>query len=195
LIQIKWPSLRPAFTRGASWSKLRRSEVAMSDTLHPLAPHHLPPFITAPGETDILFNVMVGVVILSIVLLGVFYFRLHALPEHMAHKGQKFQYEIVAVLGLLSLFTHNHAYWIAGLLLAFVPIPDFSTPLSGMAASLARIAASRSPAVEVEPAPAPLIQVEPAPPPLIDVQPTTPPPPSSGDRRMVAVKAKELHHA
>jgi hypothetical protein len=161
-------------------------EGAMSDNLHPLAPHHLPPFITAPGETDILFNVMVGVVILSIVLLGVFYFRLHALPEHMAHKTQKFQYEIVAVLGLLSLFTHNHAYWIAGLLLALIPLPDFSTPLSGMAASLAKIAAATSPPIEVEP-------------PLIDVEPISPPPQPSGNlpsgNLRVAGKAKELHHA
>jgi hypothetical protein len=185
LIQIKRLFLCSVFTDCSSRATLRRTEVAMSDTLHPLAPHHLPPFITAPGESDILFNVMAGVVILTIVLLGVFYFRLHALPEHMAHKGQKFQYELVAVLGLLSLFTHNHAYWIAGLLLAFIPIPDFSTPLSGMASSLAKIAASRSPPIEVEPAP----------PPLIDVKPTIPPSPSAGDPRVIGVKAKELHHA
>ena len=36
----------------------------------------------------------------------------------MAHKSQKLQFEIVAVLGLLALFTHVHLFWIAGLLLA-----------------------------------------------------------------------------
>lgn len=77
---------------------------------------------------------------LAIVGIGVFYFRLHALPEQMAHRGQKVQFEIVAVLGLLSLFTHNHLFWIAGLLLALVPMPDVSTPLRSMAQSLGRIA-------------------------------------------------------
>jgi hypothetical protein len=64
-----------------------------------------------------------------------------------------------------------------------------------MASSLARIAASRSPPIEVEPAPPPRIEVEPAPPPLIDVKPTVPSPPSSGDPRVIGVKAKERHHA
>ena len=43
----------------------------------------------------------------------------------MAHKSQKLQFEIVAVLGLLALFTHIHLFWIAGLLLALVDLPDF----------------------------------------------------------------------
>ena len=30
----------------------------MSASLHPAASHHLPPFITAPGETDVLMVVM-----------------------------------------------------------------------------------------------------------------------------------------
>ena len=111
-----------------------------TSTTNPLAPHHLPGFITAPGETDVLFNVMVVVVVSAIVLIGVFYFKLHALPEHKAHTGQKFQYDLVAVLALLSLFTHNHIFWIAGLLLAFIPIPDFLTPVNGMARSLSAMA-------------------------------------------------------
>ena len=58
----------------------------------------------------------------------------------MAHRGQKVQYEFVAVLALLALFTHNHAFWIAALLLAFIPLPDFITPLTSMAQSLGRMA-------------------------------------------------------
>jgi hypothetical protein len=112
----------------------------MAADIHPLATHHLPVFITAPGETDVLFNVMTGVVILAVVLIGVLYFKIHALPEHIAHRTTKIQYEIVAVLGLLSLFTHEHIYWIIGLLLALVELPDFSTPLAGMANSLAKMA-------------------------------------------------------
>jgi hypothetical protein len=89
-----------------------------------------------------------------VLLVGVLYFRLHALPEHIAHRATKVQYEIVAVLVLLSLFTHDHIYWIAGLLLALVQIPDFSTPLSGMANSLAKMARAREePPPEVKPSP------------------------------------------
>ena len=37
---------------------------AVSETLHPAASHHLPSFITAPGETDILMVVM-GVILIA----------------------------------------------------------------------------------------------------------------------------------
>ena len=122
----------------------------MATSSHALAPHHLPGFVTAPGETDVLFNVMVVVVVSAIVLIGVLYFKLHALPEHKAHTGQKFQYDLVAILALLSLFTHNHLFWIAGLLLAFIPIPDFLTPVNGMARSLSTIATAAR-GTEIEP--------------------------------------------
>ena len=112
----------------------------MANEIHPAAPHHLPFFITAPGQTDVLFNAMVVFLIVMVLLVIVVYFKLHALPEQIAHKGQKIQYELVALLALISLFTHNHYFWIAGLLLAFIPLPDFSSPLNGMADSLARMA-------------------------------------------------------
>ena len=107
---------------------------------HPLATEHWPVFLTAPGDTDVLLVAMAVFMVAAVVGIGVFYFRLHSLPEQMAHRGQKVQFEIVAVLGLLSLFTHNHLFWIAGLLLAFVPLPDFSTPLTSMAQSLGKMA-------------------------------------------------------
>ncbi|NEX22472.1 hypothetical protein G3480_19535 [Thiorhodococcus mannitoliphagus] len=119
----------------------------MTDPLHPVATHHLPPFITAPGETDVLFIVMAIFVLFAVIGIGIFYFKIHALPEQMAHRGQKVQFELVAVLALLALFTHNHLFWVAGLLLAFVPLPDFSTPLVSMARSLERLATSAEPAV------------------------------------------------
>jgi len=80
------------------------------------------------------------------------YFRLHSLPERMGHK--KLQFEIVAVLGLLSLFTHQHIFWVAGLLLALIDLPDFQTPLKRIATSLEKISGTESPAEE-EPAPHP----------------------------------------
>jgi hypothetical protein len=101
----------------------------MADSMHSAAVDHLPIFITAPGDTDILFNVMVVFVLLLILLVGVLYLRLHALPEHMAHGASKVQLQLVAVLSLIALFTHNHLFWIAALLLALIEFPDFSTPV------------------------------------------------------------------
>lgn len=118
----------------------------MAEPIHPAAIHHLPPFVTAPGQTDVLLVAMAIFLLIAVVGIGIFYFKLHALPEQMAHRGQKIQFEIVAVLALLALFTHNHAFWIAGLLLALVPLPDFTTPLSSIATSLERIAGRPEPA-------------------------------------------------
>lgn len=112
----------------------------MSESLHPAAPHHLPGFITAPGDTDILM-VVVGIILLAAILfVGNIYLQIHSLPERMAHKSQKLQFEIVAVLCLLALFTHNHLFWVIGLLLAMVDLPDFSTPLRSIAGSVQKMA-------------------------------------------------------
>ena len=94
----------------------------MSNSVNPLAPHTLPWFITAPGATDGLYIVTTIVVIAATVLLGVFFFWLHSLPERMGHR--KLQFEVVSVLALISLFTHMHIFWIIGLLLALVDLPD-----------------------------------------------------------------------
>jgi len=112
----------------------------MNELLHPLAPHHLPPFITAPGDTDILMVIVGIILLLAVLAVGNIYLQIHSLPERMAHKSQKLQFEIVAVLCLLALFTHNHLFWVAGLFLALVDLPDFSTPLRSIAASLQKIA-------------------------------------------------------
>lgn len=112
----------------------------MSESLHPAAPHHLPSFITAPGDTDILM-VVVGIILLAAILfVGNIYLQIHSLPERMAHKSQKLQFEIVAVLCLLALFTHNHLFWVIALLLAMVDLPDFSTPLRSIAGSVQKMA-------------------------------------------------------
>jgi len=112
----------------------------VSESVHPSAPHHLPGFITAPGETDVLM-VVVGIFLIAAVLIvGNLYLRLHTLPERMAHKSQKLQFEIVAVLGLLALFTHIHLFWVVGLLLAMIDLPDFSTPLRRIAGSVEKMA-------------------------------------------------------
>jgi hypothetical protein len=107
---------------------------------HPDAPHHLPWFITSPGETDVLMVSMAIFLIIAVLVVGSLFFRLHSLPERMAHKGKKLQFEIVAVLCLLALFTHIHLFWVAALLLALIDIPDFGGSLSRMAGSLEKIA-------------------------------------------------------
>ena len=56
----------------------------MNESVHPSAPHHLPGFITAPGDTDILM-VVVGIILIGAVLMvGNLYLHLHTLPERMA---------------------------------------------------------------------------------------------------------------
>jgi hypothetical protein len=141
-------------------------EEHLSDQLHPLAPHHLPGFITAPGETDVWMVVMGVFLIVAVLSVGNFYLQLHSLPERMAHKSQKLQFEIVAVLGLLALFTHVHLFWIAALLLAMIDLPDFSTPLRSIAGSVEKIAGTPPDDVvagEAGHAPAPAAKEEPKP--------------------------------
>jgi len=117
----------------------------MSELLHPQATHNLPSFITGPGETDVLMVVTAVILALAVVAFGVLFFRLHALPEQIAHKSHKVQMEVVAVLCLISLFTHLHIFWIAGLILAFIEIPDFGTPLRRIAGSVEKIAGVEPP--------------------------------------------------
>jgi hypothetical protein len=81
---------------------------------------------------------MAIVMIAAVLGVGVFFFWLHSLPERMVHN--KVQFDLVAVLGLLSLFTHIHAFWIAALILAFIEFPDFSWP--DFSNSFKRIASS-----------------------------------------------------
>ena len=109
-------------------------------TAHPTATEHLPGFITAPGDTDVLMVVMWGVLAVSVLAFGILFLRLHTLPERIAHKTHKLQFEIVAVLGLIALFTHMHIFWVAGLLLALVDLPDFGTPLNRIAGSAEKMA-------------------------------------------------------
>jgi len=111
----------------------------MAQSVHPAAIEHIPSFIVEPGQADYLFIGVAIFLVVIILIIGNLYFQLHAVPERMAHHTSKVQMEVVAVLALISLFTHNHLFWIAGLLLAFVQIPDFSTPLYSIAQSLGKL--------------------------------------------------------
>ena len=107
--------------------------------MNPAAPHHLPSFVTGPGQSDWLMTVMLVFLLVAVVSVGLIYLKLHALPEHMAHRTNKVQLQFVAVLALLALFTHNHVFWIAALLLALVELPNFSTPMNSIALSLEKL--------------------------------------------------------
>lgn len=112
----------------------------MTEKMHELAPHHLPFFIPkADGSDQMMLTVLIALIVI-ILLLGTFYLYLHSLPERLAHKHGRIQFELVAVLGLLALFTHNQIFWVAALVLAFVQLPDFTTPLDTIASSASRIA-------------------------------------------------------
>ncbi|MGG5822226.1 hypothetical protein, partial [Falsiroseomonas sp. HW251] len=93
--------------------------------MHPAAPHALPFFLPGADGADPLLLVAGGILLVSVLGFGLVFLRIHTLPERMAHRGHKLQFEIVAVLGLLALFTHMHVFWVAGLLLALVDLPDF----------------------------------------------------------------------
>jgi len=119
--------------------------------MHTAAPHHLPFFIPGADGSDTLMVVMGLFMVATLLWVGTLYWKLHSLPERMAHKSQKLQFEIVAVLGLISLFTHMHIFWIAGLLLAMIDLPDFSTPMRSIAGSVGRIADATPGAPAAEP--------------------------------------------
>ena len=120
----------------------------MADGIHPLATHHLPMFITAPGETDVFLGVLAFVLFGVVLAAGVFFFWLHSLPERMVHN--KLQFDIVVVLALLSLFTHIHAFWVAALLIALIDFPEFSfsSSFSRMASALEKLAGIEAKTVE-----------------------------------------------
>ncbi|MBY8976813.1 hypothetical protein KHP62_13400 [Rhodobacteraceae bacterium NNCM2] len=138
-------------------------EDGLAGQVHELAPHHLPGFLPAADGSDPMMTFTAVFLIAGVVLVGIFYLNLHSLPERMAHKEGRVQFELVAILCLLALFTHNQIFWVAALLLAFVTIPDVMTPLNTIASSLDRLA--RGPGAE----------------PPIDPEPTLDTPVPTGD--------------
>lgn len=104
-----------------------------------MASAHLPSFLPgADGSDPMMTSVLIGL-ILIVVAAGAFYLHLHSLPERMAHSRNSQHMELVAVLCLLALFTHNNLFWVAALVLVFLPVPDVVTPLTSIARSLRRL--------------------------------------------------------
>ena len=111
----------------------------MSGELHPLAPHTLPPFVGAADGSDPLFSAIIFIVLLAVLGVGVFYLKLHAIPEQLAHKHGNTQSQLIMVLALLALFTHNNIFWVAALILALLKLPDFLTPINSISDSLKKL--------------------------------------------------------
>lgn len=144
----------PRTSCGCAASGLRR-EMSLEPKLHPLASHDLPSFITLPGETDSLMVIVTVTLIVLVISLGVLYLNVHSLPERMSHRSSQVQAGIVSVLCILALFTHNQVLWLMAILLAFIRIPDFETPLQSISESLRDLTVQKAPAPEAVTAIAP----------------------------------------
>ena len=107
----------------------------MNESLGVVAYEYLPFYITGPGETDILFGLVTVSLVAILIGFGALYFTIQAIPDRMVAGAGKAQMQVVGLLGLISLFTMNNAYWIAAILLAAVRIPDIVTPLKEIARS------------------------------------------------------------
>lgn len=125
---------------------------------HPMAPQHLPGYIATADGSDPLFVFMVVFTVGLVVLIGVLYLTLHSVPERMAHQANHSQLQVIGILALAALFTHNNLFWIAAILVAAFRVPDFITPLVRIADSLtamARQTGAPGPAPVSDPAPPP----------------------------------------
>ena len=90
--------------------------------------------------------------VIVIILIGVGYFTLHSIPEKIAHESNHPQFQLVGILALLALFTHNGLFWIAAILVAGFQFPDFAAPLRGIADAIRSLGPQRAPeAVVAEP--------------------------------------------
>jgi hypothetical protein len=165
----------------------------INPAVHPAATEHLPSFITAPGETDVLMVTMVLILVVSVLAFGVLFLRLHTLPERIAHRGHKLQFEIVAVLGLLALFTHMHIFWVIGLMLALVDLPDFGTPLNRIAGSTEKMAGLKPGEGFMDISPDEMAETKPAAAPPPEVEDGRIPFPARAE--VAPTRQKELGHA
>ena len=113
--------------------------------LPPMATGHIPSYVTQADGSDFLFTFMLVFTVVVIVLLGVAYFTLHSIPEKIAHQSNHPQFQLVGILALLALFTHNGLFWVAAILVAGFQFPDFAAPLRGIADAIRSLAPQRAP--------------------------------------------------
>ena len=120
----------------------------------------LPFFITAPGESDLLFTAVTIFLILVVLGFGAMYFTIQAIPDRLVEGTSKAQMQLVGILGLVSLFTMNNAYWVAALLLAAIRIPDIVTPFKSMSRSLKKMSIDTQNTVVETPVPEIVVEDE-----------------------------------
>jgi len=159
-IQQAWSAPGPLIDRYARvlrWSGEIKFNYnfGMRKTADIVVQEHLPIFITGPGESDILFTAVTIALVLIVIGFGALYFTIQAIPDRLVEGTSKAQMQVVGILGLISLFTMNNAFWIAALLLAAIRIPDLVTPFKSISRSLKKLTvvdrqqATEAPAVEV----------------------------------------------
>nr|WP_171103633.1 hypothetical protein [Ruegeria sp. HKCCD7255] len=108
-----------------------------------MATGHIPSYVTQADGSDFLFTFMLVFTVIVIVLIGVAYFTLHAIPEKLAHKSNHPQFQLVGILALLALFTHNGLFWVAAILVAGFQFPDFAAPLRSIADAIRSLGTQR----------------------------------------------------
>ena len=94
-----------------------------------------------------LFNGLVVFVVIAVLAIGVFYLHLHSIPDRMAHTANHTQLQLIGILTLLALLTHNNIFWVIAIVIAALNPPDFVTPINSMARSLRRMANEPEPEV------------------------------------------------
>nr|WP_122074065.1 hypothetical protein [Pseudophaeobacter sp. EL27] len=107
--------------------------------LHHMAHGHVPGYLPGADGSDPLFTVMAVFTIVLIMGIGALYFTLHALPEKMAHTDNHMQFQLIGILSVMALFTHNNLFWVAAIVIAAFRMPDFLTPIQSIAGSLKRL--------------------------------------------------------
>ncbi|WP_377190429.1 hypothetical protein [Ruegeria meonggei] len=112
--------------------------------LHPMATGHIPSYVTQADGSDFLLTFMFIFTVLVIVLIGVGYFTLHSIPEKLAHESNHPQFQLVGILALLALFTHNGLFWVAAVLVAGFQFPDVAAPLRAIADAIRSLGSERS---------------------------------------------------
>ncbi|SMO85010.1 hypothetical protein [Ruegeria faecimaris] len=128
--------------------------------LHPLATGHIPSYVTQADGSDFLLTVMFIFTVVVIILIGVGYFTLHSIPEKLAHESNHPQFQLVGILALLALFTHNGLFWIAAILVAGFQFPDIGAPLRAIADAIRSLAPQPPADPDPVPSPEPVAQQE-----------------------------------
>ncbi|MDX0772568.1 hypothetical protein [Sinorhizobium medicae] len=81
------------------------------------AVEQMPVFITVQRKMDLLFTVMIVIMVLTLLLVDIPYLRRHALPQYPAYFASEANLQVIGALAVVVLFTDNHPFWIAALLL------------------------------------------------------------------------------